>query len=341
MAANLTLANKNPFSTFDFLGYFIPGAFAIGIAYLLSDGLSFHEEIPQSIDNLKKMMNNHEGYVIFMLILSSYVLGHLISYLSSVTVEIFYIWCNGYPTDYLLLDGLEKECILFSKKGGAGNIWHVIVCGIIFPLFVCHFLVEKLLVVGPFLSKRINDDMRDLLIKRINILLNKVGYGKTISKEDKSTLDVHRAVMHYVYENCQQHIVKYDNYVAIYGFLRSITLIFNMAFMYVVFRFFSQYGAYVNCWSIFIAVMLSSIIFVYANSKLRESSFNSVLCAVSGVFVIFFTCSIFSSESKAGEIFQMLVLFLLTYLSYLGYTKFYRRFTLENLMSLLVCKELD
>ena len=41
MAANLTLANKNPFSTFDFLGYFIPGAFAIGLIYILSNGLQF------------------------------------------------------------------------------------------------------------------------------------------------------------------------------------------------------------------------------------------------------------------------------------------------------------
>ena len=46
-----------------------------------------------------------------------------------------------------------------------------------------------------------------------------------------------------------------------------------------------------------------------------------------------------SVKEDVEEISQMILLMLATYISYLGYTKFYRRFTLENLMSLLVCKE--
>ena len=48
-----------------------------------------------------------------------------------------------------------------------------------------------------------------------------------------------------------------------------------------------------------------------------------------------------SVKEDVEEISQMILLMLATYISYLGYTKFYRRFTLENLMSLLVCKEFD
>ena len=96
--------------------------------------------------------------------------------------------------------------------------------------------MEIILNIKPFLSKRINDEMRKCLIKRINKLARKVGYEREIKMEDSSTSDIHRLVMHYVYETCQQHIAKYDNYVALYGFLRSLTLIFNLAFLYAVCR---------------------------------------------------------------------------------------------------------
>ena len=197
MAANLTLANKNPFSTFDFLGYFIPGAFAIGLMYILSNGFQFDKSLmPPSIETLREMLLLHEGYVIFMLIFSSYIIGHLISYLSSVTVELFYIWCYGYTTDYLLLNHSDQDNILKSEFGATRFIWHIIICIIVLPLFICHFIVEIILNIKPFLSKRINDEMRKCLIKRINKLARKVGYEREIKMEDSSTSDIHRLVMH-------------------------------------------------------------------------------------------------------------------------------------------------
>ena len=75
------------------------------------------------------------------------------------------------------------------------------------------------------------DEEFQKLIKRINELAKQVQH-KEICENDTSTLDIHRIVMHFVYEHCQQHIAKYDNYVALYGFLRSITLIFNLSFLY-------------------------------------------------------------------------------------------------------------
>ena len=346
MAANLTLANKNPFSTFDFLGYFIPGAFAIGLMYILTNGFQFEKSLmPPSIETLREMLLVHEGYVIFMLIFSSYIIGHLISYLSSVTVELFYIWCYGYTTDYLLLDHLDQDNILKSEFGATRFIWHIIICIIVLPLFICHFIVEIILNIKPFLSKRINDEMRNCLIKRINKLARKVGYEREIKMEDSSTSDIHRLVMHYVYENCQQHIAKYDNYVALYGFLRSLTLIFNLAFLYVVCRIMDSldFAAFFNCWSLLIGVFVAVIVFLFAGEKRKVSLSNRWLCAISAMVVVQFVALILICfpENNVGEILQMLALFALTYWSYLGYTKFYRRFTLENLMSLLVCKDLD
>ena len=151
--------------------------------------------------------------------------------------------------------------------------------------------------------------------------------------------------MHYVYETCQQHIAKYDNYVALYGFLRSLTLIFNLAFLYAVCRIMDSldFAAFFNCWSLLIGVFVAVIVFLFAGEKRNVSLLNRCLCAISAMVVVQFVTLILIClpENSIGEILQMLALFVLTYWSYLGYTKFYRRFTLENLMSLLVCTDLD
>lgn len=151
--------------------------------------------------------------------------------------------------------------------------------------------------------------------------------------------------MHYVYENCQQHIAKYDNYVALYGFLRSLTLIFNLAFLYVVCRIMNSldFAAFFNCRSLLIGGFVAVIVFLFAGEKRKVSLSNRWLCAISAMVVVQFVALILIClpENNIGEILQMLALFAFTYWSYLGYTKFYRRFTLENLMSLLVCKDLD
>jgi len=44
--------------------------------------------------------------------------------------------------------------------------------------------------------------------------------------------DIHRVIMHYCYENYKNHVPKYDNYVALYGFLRSLSLLLSSMFVY-------------------------------------------------------------------------------------------------------------
>ena len=342
MAANLTLANKNPFSTFDFLGYFIPGAFALGLLYVLSNGLDFDSNLkPRSFIKMIQVIRDHEGYGAFILIVLSYILGHLISYVSSVTVELFYIWCYGYPTDYLLLnmDKYQKKHIISSKYGWCGNVWHVIVCLFLLPLFMCHFLVEKTLGIGKFLSKGIDNNLRICLKNKVNSLSDSIDYVK-IDEYCNTTHDVHRIVMHKVYENCQQHVIKYDNYVALYGFLRSITLIFNMAFLYLIYRFirYCEHDSFFTCQSVFISVIAGVLLLGFLYHWNKETHKNLILGFIAGFIMTIFIFMLCSSD-KTGEIIQIMAIFVATYVSYLGFTKFYRRFTLENLMTLLICKD--
>ena len=92
--------------------------------------------------------------------------------------------------------------------------------------------------------------------------------------------------MHYNYEHYAKHVRKYDNYIALYGFLRSLSLL---------------------CSSIFIFLFIAELKTIDSNDTI---------------------------DWKA--IFVLSALFCVTYLYYLGFIKFYRRYTLENLMSILV-----
>lgn len=91
---------KNPFSLFDFLGYFIPGSFALFLIYFLQNdlGLEFYFK-RTNIETLKTDMS-----ILFMafFIILAYTLGHILSFLSTLTIENFTVWMFGYPSKNLL-----------------------------------------------------------------------------------------------------------------------------------------------------------------------------------------------------------------------------------------------
>ena len=70
----------------------------------------------------------------------------------------------------------------------------------------------------------------------------------------------------------------------------------------------------------------------------NETHKNLILGFIAGFIMTIFIFMLFSSD-KTGETIQIMAIFVATYVSYLGFTKFYRRFTLENLMTLLICKD--
>lgn len=105
---------------------------------------------------------------------------------------------------------------------------------------------------------------------------------------NNSNMDFHRVVYHYEYEHQKNHAIKMDNYVALYGFLRAVTLIFNCLFIYL----------------LFIAI-------------------STIDCDA-------------SIDWKVVRLLSFMLL--LSYLFFMGFMKFYRRFTLESFMCLVIDK---
>lgn len=102
------MIKQNPFSLYDFLGYFIPGATLIYLYLYFSKLDSSNYEM-----NLTDFFGNEgikfEGFLFFIII--SYAIGHLNNYISSVLVEKYANWVYDYPSKYLLK--IEKK---FSFK---------------------------------------------------------------------------------------------------------------------------------------------------------------------------------------------------------------------------------
>ena len=129
--------------------------------------------------------------------------------------------------------------------------------------------------------KPLDSYLRDNINKKIDSFLSAL----KLSQRNRNA-DVHRIIMHYNYEHYTNHVRKYDNYIALYGFLRSLSLL---------------------CSSIFVFLFIA---------ELKTLDFHATI------------------DWKA--VFILTTLFCVTYLYYLGFIKFYRRYTLENLMSILV-----
>ena len=296
---------------------------------------------------------------VFLLVLCSYIIGHLLSYLSSITVELFYTWYYGYPTKYLLRkndDKHEPQYLLNSNLGIWGMIGHLVVCLLLFPVLVGHFVFERLLHMKFFICRNLDDKLIDSISKKVKQVCDTIGYCNAESND----ADVHRVVMHYVYEHCRMHQVKFDNYVALYGLLRSVSFTFCLSFIFVLYRLlFRQDSPAVNALNcigfltaivIAILVVLIIVLSVFLKKEGIKNKENEriwyfttdillclMVCVIIGyVFVFIFMTS---TTNITIDVLMLCSLFFATYLSYLGFAKFYRRFTLENFMALLICEQ--
>lgn len=295
--------DKNPFSLYDFMGYLFPGCLAIIIyAYLYSAGFDIYKIA--DIKNAKAFLGacdliKWESSLVIVVV--GYTLGHILSYISSLVIEV--IFTNrifGYPSVYLL-DSKQKSYgeaffeYFVSDAPNYSKFWKyitiiikmllkAIVLLVIFPVSLVVMSIGWISGLNSFIVRPMDEYLRITLKDKQFRLAERL----KISHPDVNdkTCDYHRIVMHYVYMNLPNSQAKTNNYLALYGFLRSLTFIMCCTFDVV-------------------AVM-----------ALRTIDIGSPLCTELLYLVGFF--------------------FVLSYLLYLGFVKFYRRFTLENLMCLLV-----
>lgn len=288
---------KNPFSVFDFFGYVFPGAFALMAVFYFVKMEPLDFVTPMSLGEVMKTVKGwlqvSESIVscsVFLIL--SYIVGHLIAYISSITVERFVIWWYGFPSEFLMKD--EGGVWYFFHDGVALRrnknahykreifrtyTLRVVVSLLLFPIFV-PTIVVKMLGCDSFLVKGLDAYLRDIVLSKRKRLCEHL---QLPSPAHYDKVDYHRVIYHYVYENSGSHRQKMDNYVALYDFLRSMTLIFVCIFMFVggsAFFADTKVGVYYG-WSVFGLLIVTYLFYMSFFKFYRRFTLEALMCLVS------------------------------------------------------------
>ena len=177
---------------------------------------------------------------VFLII--SYIVGHLIAYLSSITIEKFVIWWFGYPSEFLLKsegkywhflqDGIsmaKAKKYHYKREIVRTYLLRAIVSIFLLPILI-PTLIVKILGGDDFFVKNLDPYLKEIILQKRNALFQKLHLPDSSHFEK---VDYHRVIYHYEYENSCNHRTKMDNYVALYDFLLAITLIFTGMFLFV------------------------------------------------------------------------------------------------------------
>lgn len=100
-----------------------------------------------------------------------------------------------------------------------------------------------------------------------------------IQPVNNSNMDFHRVVYHCEYERQKTHAVKMDNYVALYGFLRAVALIFNCLVLYLILTI--DYDAFID-WKLVrllnLMLLVSYLFFMGFMKFYRQFTLESFMC---------------------------------------------------------------
>jgi len=262
------MIKQNPFSFYDFLGYFIPGAIVLQLLLLIPH-LNYIDTYSDLVSILSIKEEFQTDKFIFFIIIS-YSIGHLVNYISSITIERFAFWKYDYPSKYLI--NINQKQKYFRNDIERKNfIYRIILAIIILPVFVWDLILGEFLKFKDFYTKKLDDFLIEVITKKFLLLLDQLYPPDYKGLKDK---DYHRILSHYVYEHSKNHQYKLSNYVALYGFLRCLCLItvciFWIYILYLVFNICSYFSSFnytgffnlISDFSIIKALMLLIISFM-------------------------------------------------------------------------------
>lgn len=290
------MIRQNPFSIYDFLGYLIPGSLVI-YAYLAIDYLNNSPDF--EIEEFISTFSNFKFEGMFFFIIISYTIGHLVSFTSSITVERYAIWRYSYPSKYLLSfdhNGFWGEKLrwkIIFKRTKWNDIFksvkfflkRIVIITVLFPCVFFDWVLGQFFDFKQFYTRPLDHLLRDVIKAKTALLFEEVIPDDKLKEQYKTEKvtkhDFHRIISHYAYEHSKNHQAKMSNYVALYGFLRTLCFILNVLALYF------------------------------------------------GVRVLFF-------EFVWFDLYAFLSFSLASYLSFMAFMKFYRRYTLEGFMVVVV-----
>lgn len=294
--------SKNPFSLYDFMGYLFPGLlFIIIMVYVC------HEDFDvANIFRLKALVDavgigspTFDLDKSILIIILGYVAGHFVSYASSLTIESFANNIFGYPSEYLL-------------HGNELTWWNMLV-----KCFQCHEdssvkRIRKVKLRCKFVLRLVGF----LFLLPISLMVFTMGW----------LIDVNTYITRPIDEYLKTSILKKQ-----YELAKKLDI---------------QY-ADVNTKCDYHRLVMHYVYINVPECQRKVDNYVSLygfLRAITFVFCVCFDCCLLYAIKGIDIhayvdwrlISELVVLYSMCVLSFLGFVKFYRRQTLENLMTLLV-----
>lgn len=248
---------ENPFSFYDFLGYLIPGAVFLFI-------LNFIFKIDIVISLSKPVQKpNQEMWFFIILIILSYITGHVFSLLSSFFIERFSMYLYGYPSKYLFIK--QNGIFSFPENENTKIGWtkRILLSALLLPISIILITLKIFNITFFDQAKTLQKDLGNVIFDKCIIVLTEnlnIQAESICNKKEKEGLgnDYFRIIYHFIFENSEKHSSKLQNYVALYGFCRNISFVFLVSFWLSLY-FFTN-GKH-NYYSIIIYSLLSFIFF--------------------------------------------------------------------------------
>ncbi len=220
--------DQNPFSLYDFLGYFIPGAILLYFAYLMP----YFNESFSLFESLNSVaIGNVQAYLPFIIL--SYVIGHVQNFISSYTIERFCIWRYSYPFRFLM-DFYHEGYINVKAQKFNTILKRTVLFFIILPISFWDFVVGTVFKLKYLRNKKFSDHTKEIINLKLLQVIQAELEGKT--SIDMKDPDNFLLIYHYTLERSKNHVTKFTNYVALYGFARSISFIITIIFWFVLYQ---------------------------------------------------------------------------------------------------------
>jgi hypothetical protein len=268
---------KTPqFSAYDILGYLVPG---LSLILLIDCSIAFHsEEIALTYKSITSRYSTISWGTAIPLLLISYFLGHMVSFVSSMTIERHAKWRYGHPMEFLLSETNASLPDYFATSG-RNSKWskglRFITAVSILPIFIFEYPLVITKVIQNYI-RSLGPDLGKAVRKAIKGLCDRCGVSLSVSKEYPAEFEL--LAINYALETAPSHVFTLRNYVVLYGFLRSMTFILVMSTWIITLHVGYTFMRYEDGLSI--GILYTILVFI-------ASGF---LCAVSyGAFLKFWT----------------------------------------------------
>ena len=222
---------KTPsFSAYDFLGYIVPG-----LAFLLLVDVTYIYHITRADIGYEYFCGRYGGMSwpgLIPLILFSYFVGHIISFVSSVTIEKHAIWTYGQPIKFMIYGYSPGYfCTNLSARPWVSKVMRFIMSMILLPIILFEIPLGKWAGLSGNYFKRA-DKLTEQAFKRAMVgIFTSIGIDVSEFKNLKPwDMDLENIAAHCALERAPVHVYTLRNYVVLYGFLRSMCLVLLLAF---------------------------------------------------------------------------------------------------------------